>query len=128
MARSNTSFVYCLFGPYSERNHAARKRVHSLTRVRLLQHKVESGTAIALNGKQMERRVGISRDDHFSMWWSGLGRRQHGAEPEVEDLDEEEEEMAQDICEFDRVGSGGNHIDDSDLFETEILEEGTVAV
>ena len=101
-------------------------RVHSRTRVRLHQHKVEIGTAIAFNSKQIDRRLALTREDSCSLWLSGLGR--HQDEPELEDLDPEEEDAAQDITEFGHIGLVGQEIDDNDLFEEDVLMEGTVGV
>jgi hypothetical protein len=61
-------------GASGERNHKVGKRVHCRTRIRLGQQKIEAGTAIAFNGKQLDRRIGITRDEPFTNWLSGLGR------------------------------------------------------
>jgi hypothetical protein len=76
----------------SERNHKVGKRVHCRTRILLGQQKMEPGSAIAFNGKQLDRRIGITRDEPFTNWLSGLGQREHDVGgPNVDELDEEEE-------------------------------------
>jgi hypothetical protein len=42
------------------------KTVDRRTRVQLGQHKIEAGTANAFNGKQLDRLIGITRDEPFT--------------------------------------------------------------
>jgi hypothetical protein len=107
-----------------ERNHVVGKTVRSRTRVRLGQHKTEAGTAIAFNGKQLNRRIGITREEPFTNWLSGLGRPDHDMDgPTVNGLDEKEEEVAYDISEFGLIGLNGQEIADDNLFDEDVIEE-----
>ena len=44
-----------------ERNHKAAKRIHSRSRARLGKYKIETGTAILFNSKQIDRQIATTR-------------------------------------------------------------------
>jgi len=48
-----------------ERNHKSAKRVHSRNRARMGASKVETGTAIVFNAKQLQRRQSVMRNGWF---------------------------------------------------------------
>ena len=56
-----------------ERNHKSAKHVHSRLRSRLGQAKVETGTAILFNAKQLHRQMAVTRDNRFCKWLKDLG-------------------------------------------------------
>jgi hypothetical protein len=56
-----------------ERNHKASKRVHSRSRARLGQAKIETGTAIRFNWTQRDRQIAATRDTKFCKWLRQLG-------------------------------------------------------
>ena len=74
-----------------ERNHKSAKHVHSRLRARLGQAKIETGTAILFNAKQLQRKMSVTRDTRFCKWLCRLGMagNNHGldaAANELEDL------------------------------------------
>jgi hypothetical protein len=87
-----------------ERNHKAAKRVHSRSRARLRQAKIETGTAILFNSKQLDRRIAAIRDTIFCKWLQQLGA-DCGDDAEEELLDEEEDAAGGSIEELDRLES-----------------------
>ena len=56
-----------------ERNHKLAKQVHSRLRARLGAAKVETGTAIHFNAKQLLRKMDTTRSTRFFMWLQRLG-------------------------------------------------------
>jgi hypothetical protein len=111
-----------------ERNHKAGKRVHSRKRSRMRSHVVESGTAILFNGRQIDRRLNLMRDNSVPAWIAGLGRQVQTTDaptdPPVEDLDADEEAFAGDLSEFDPFPEN-SQLGDVFLFdEDEVIEEG----
>jgi hypothetical protein len=56
-----------------ERNHKSAKRVHSRNRARLGASKVEIGTAIVFNAKQLQRRQSVMRTGRFLRWLNKIG-------------------------------------------------------
>ncbi len=51
-----------------ERNHKSAKQVHSRLRARLGAAKVETGTAIHFNAKQLDRQMATTRNTRFCKW------------------------------------------------------------
>ena len=51
-----------------ERNHKAAKHIHSRSRARLGKHKIETGTAIMFNLKQLDHHIATTRDTKFCKW------------------------------------------------------------
>jgi hypothetical protein len=115
-----------------ERNHKSAKRVHSRSRARMGNARVETGTAILFNAKQLDHQIAATRDTCFCKWLRRLGCV---AEDEEEDDDDDEPVLIgaageeqdtiidDDSCdeEFDRIDvSGGiDAIVDDYLFAVE---------
>ncbi len=110
-----------------ERNHKAGKHVHSRSCARLGQAKIETGTAILLNAKQLDCRIAATQDTKFYKWLQQLGADNRN-DAEKEPLDEEEDAAGGCIEEFDRLDiSGGiDGIADEDLFDQEVVDEGDI--
>ncbi|CAK9207874.1 unnamed protein product [Sphagnum troendelagicum] len=108
-------------------NHKASKRVHNRSRTRLGQAKIEMGTAILFNAKQLDRRITTTRDMKFCKWLQQFGA-DNGDDVEKEPLDEEEDDVASYIEEFDRldISSSIDNIVDEDLFDEEVVDEGNI--
>ena len=118
-----------------ERNHKSAKHVHSKLRARLGQGKVERGTAIHFNAKQLQRKIKVTRDSNFCKWLKNLGSNilvdALAPAPDVVDdpiLDgggDEAEVLAADEDEFNRIDfSGGiDTIADNELFVDDALED-----
>jgi hypothetical protein len=102
------------------------KRVHSRSRSRLGQVKIETGTAFQLNSNQLVRRIATARDTKFCKWLQQLGA-DSGDDAEEEPLDKEEDAAGGSIEEFDRLdmSSGIDGIADDDLFD-EVVDEGSI--
>ncbi|CAK9883250.1 unnamed protein product [Sphagnum jensenii] len=116
-----------------ERNHKAAKHVHCRTRSRMGTNKVETGTAILFNAKQLDRRLLSTWDTPFCHWLHRLaepGEDDDAAEGETGSGEDDEIGNDDDIMwEFDRIDLqlGVGSIDDALLFEEEVvLEEGNV--
>lgn len=117
-----------------ERNHKSAKHVHSKLRARLGQGKVERGTAIHFNAKQLQRKMKVTRDSNFCMWLKNLGSNilvdALAPVPEVVDNpilvggSNEAELLAADEDEFNRIDfSGGiDTIADDELFVDDALD------
>ena len=113
-----------------ERNHKAAKRVHNRSRARLGKHKIETGTAILFNSKQLDRQIATTRDTKFCKWMQQLCP-DSGFEAKLEEdpVNEDEDGGGGSIDEFDRVdiseGVGGMH--DKDIFEAEkVMDESNI--
>ena len=111
------------------RNHKAAKRVHCRSRARLDESKVEIGTAILFNSRQLDRRIATTRKSKICQWLNQLGPEDED-QVEVHSLQDDDDETGDRIEEFDRVNiSGGiEGISDEDIFEEEVLEEGEISV
>jgi hypothetical protein len=110
-----------------ERNRKAAKRVHSRAHSRICREKVESGTAIAFTGNQLEHHHCSTRESPFTLWLSHLGSESQDADdPAEEELDESEIEEAGDMSGFDDLDPNADL--DNELFveEEEDLEYGVV--
>jgi hypothetical protein len=89
-----------------ERNHKSAKHVHSRLRARLGQAKIETGTAILFNAKQLQRQMSVTRDTRFCKWLCHLGKAgNHGRDGAVNQLEDilavnqggEEEDLLLDV-------------------------------
>ena len=122
-----------------ERNHKAAKRVHSRHRVRLGATRIESGTAILFNSRQLERSLSVSREIPFCRWLKrlctdeddngGAKNEDEGGEGVGDAGDEAagEEEGFEDDFERLDLSRGSEGIEDSSLFDDEeVLDEGQV--
>ena len=105
-----------------ECNHKAAKRVHSRSRARLGKHKIETGTAILFNSKQLDRQIATTRDTKFCKWLQQL-YADSGYEVELEEdpVDEDEDGGGGSIDELDRIdiSKGIDNMHDEDIFEAE---------
>ncbi len=110
-----------------ERNHKAGKHVHSHSRAQLGQTKIETGTAILFNTKQLDRRITPTWDTKFCKWLQQLSANNRD-DAEEEPLDKEEDAVDGCIEEFDRLDiSGGiDDIVDEDLFDEEVVDKGNI--
>jgi hypothetical protein len=110
-----------------ERNHKAGKHVHSHSRARLGQTKIETGTAILFNTKQLDRRITSTWDMKFCKWLQQLSANNRD-DAEEEPLDKEEDAADGCIEEFDRLDiyGGIDDIVDEDLFDEEVVDEGNI--
>ena len=113
-----------------ECNHKAAKRVHSRSRARLGKHKIETGTAILFNSKQLDRQIATTRDTKFCKWLQQLCV-DSGYEVELEEdpVDEDEDGGGGSIDEFDRVdiSEGVDGMHDEDIFEAEeVMDESKI--
>jgi hypothetical protein len=75
-----------------ERNHKSAKRVHNRNRARLGANKVEIGTTIVFNAKQLQRRQSIMRNGWFLRWLSKIGTTENDFQAFNEEDDEDEED------------------------------------
>ena len=95
-----------------ERNHKSAKHVHSRLRSRLGQAKVETGTAILFNAKQLHRQMAVTRDNRFCKWLKDLGMPGNQGINAANQLEEllEGNEGVNGPDEFDEIDlSGGIH-------------------
>ena len=113
-----------------ECNHKAAKRVPSPSRARLAQHKIETGTAIPFNSKQLDCQIATTRNRKFCKWLHQLCP-DTGDEGELEENHVEEDGGGGggSIDEFDHVdiseGIDGMH--DEDIFEAEeVMDESNI--
>ena len=96
-------------------------------------HKIETGTAILFNSKQLDREIAITRDTKFCKWLQ-KHRPDSGYEVELEeDLVNEDEDGGGGgggcIDEFDRVdrSEGVDGMHDEDIFEAkEVMDESNI--
>jgi len=104
-----------------ERNHKSAKQVHSRMRARLGTTKVETGTAIHFNAKQLHRQMTTTRGNRFCMWLRHLGAAFIAAaeddnagtvEDEIDGVDDS------DVDEFNHLNltGGVDTIADEDIF------------
>jgi hypothetical protein len=119
-----------------ERNHKAAKHVHSRLRARLGQAKVETGTAILFNAKQLHRKMTVTRETPFCKWLSRLGTAANrdvinpANQPEENDQEGGEDDLVGDDevdghdHEFDQIdlSDGISTIADELLFVNEELD------
>ena len=115
-----------------ERNHKSAKHVHSRVRARLGTARVEAGTAIHFNIKQLIRQITTTRDTKFCKWLRHLGAAflaaaaaddvNNGVDAEEQQGEEDEMEHgtgSNDVDEFnqlDLTAGGVDAITDEDLF------------
>jgi hypothetical protein len=93
-----------------ERNHKSAKHVHSRIRARLGTARVESGTAIHFNAKQLIRQMTTTRDTRFCKWLRHLGAAFLAAAEDVDtDVDAEEQQVEEDEMEH---GTESNDVDE----------------
>ncbi len=84
-----------------ERNHKSAKRVHSRNRARLGASKVEIGTAIMFNAKQLQRRQSVMRNRRFLRWLSKIDTIENDLQAfDEEDEEDEEDEQEGDLEDF----------------------------
>ena len=102
-----------------ERNYKAAKRIYCRSRTRLGKHKIETGTAIPFNSKQLDRQFATTRDTKFCKWLQQLYPESR-YEIELEDpVDEDEDGGGGSIDEFDCVdiSEGVDGMHDEAIFE-----------
>lgn len=107
-----------------ERNHKAVKRVHRRSRAWLGKHKIETGTAILFNSKQLKRQIALTRDKKFCNWLHQLCRDSgYESEHEVYPVDEDEEASVSSLDEFVSVNISQSidGMNDEDIFRVEEL-------
>ena len=101
-----------------ERNHKVAKRAHICSRAQLGKHKIETGTAILFNSKQLDRQIARTRDPKLCNISA-----HNGYEAELEEVlvNEDEDGGGDHIDEFNRVdiSKGINGMHDEDIFEGE---------
>ena len=86
------------------RSWTAAKRVHSRSRARLGKHKIETGTAIMFNSKQLDCQIATMRDTKLCKWLQQLCLDSgYEAELEEDPANEDEDGGGGSIDEFDRV-------------------------
>jgi hypothetical protein len=100
-----------------ERNHKVAKRVHNRSRSRLQPRKVEAGTAIIFNSKQLERREPLTRNSKLTRWLSQIGSVHEDVEEDEEDEEEEEEDDS--LEDFNNVPDAFAEFADDRLFSEE---------
>jgi hypothetical protein len=84
-----------------ERNHKSAKRVHSRNRARMGASKVEIGTTIVFNAKQLQRRQSVMRNGRFLRWLSKIGTTENDLQAfDKEDEEDEEDEQEGDLEDF----------------------------
>ena len=113
------------WGP-GERNHKAAKRIHSRSRARLDKHKIETGTAIMFNSKQLDRQIATTRDTSVQQLCHDSG---YEVELEEDPVDEDEDGGGGSIDEFDRVdiSEGVDGMHDEDIFKAkEVMDESNI--
>ena len=93
-------------------------------------HKIENGTAVLFNLKQLNRQIATTRDTKFCKWLQQLCP-DNGFEAELEEdpVNEDDDGGGGSIDEFDRVdiseGVCGMH--DKDIFEAEeVMDESNI--
>jgi hypothetical protein len=108
-------------------NHKAGKRVHSCSCARLGQAKIETGTAILFNVKQLDCRIVATWDTKFWKWLQQLGADSRN-DVEEQPLNKEEDAAGGCIEEFDRLDISGDidHIANKNLFDEEVVEKGNI--
>jgi len=118
-----------------ERNHKSAKRVHSRNRARLGASKVEIGTAIVFNAKQLQRRQSVMRNKRFLRWLSKIGTIENDLQAfDEEDEEDEEDEQEGDLEDFldefvdVNILAGVEQVQDDMLFdiEEEVIDQGFV--
>ncbi len=118
-----------------ERNHKLAKRVHSRNRARLGASKVEIGTAIVFNAKQLQRRQNVMRNGRFLRWLSKIGTIENDLQAfDEEDDEDEEDEQEGDLEDFldefvdVNILPGVEQVQDDMLFdvEEEVIDQGFV--
>ncbi len=83
-----------------ERNHKSAKRVHSHNQARLGASKVEIGTTIVFNAKQLQRRHSVMCNGWFLRWLSKIGTTENDLQAFEEDEEDEEDEQEGDLEDF----------------------------
>ncbi len=122
-----------------ERNHKSTKRIHNHNRARLGASKVEIGTTIMFNGKQLQRRQSVTHNDQFLRWLSKIGTTENNLqafdkEDEEDEEDEQKDEQEGDLEDFldefvdVNILVGVEQVQDNMLFdvEEEVIDQGFV--
>jgi hypothetical protein len=122
-----------------ERNLKLAKRVHNHNRARLGASKVEIGTAIVFNAKQLQRRRSVMRNGRFLRWLSKIDTTENNLqafdeEDEEDEEDEQEDEQEGDLEDFldefvdVNILAGVEQVQDDMLFdvEEEVIDQGFV--
>ena len=116
-----------------ERNHKSAKQVHSRMRARMGSAKVETGTAIHFNAKQLHRQMTTTRDTRFCKWLRHLGAAFLAAAGEADDdiiaedsVEDEIDDADSDVDEFNNLNLTGSvdAIADEDIFVASAEGEG----
>ena len=88
----------------------------------IIQHEIETGTAIMFNSKQLDHQIAITRDTKLSKWMQQLCHYS-GYEVELKEdpVDEDKDVGGGSIDEFDHVdiSEGVDGMHDEDMFEAE---------
>ncbi len=122
-----------------ERNHKSAKRIHNRNRARLGASKVEIGTTIVFNAKQLQRRQSVMRNGRFLRWLSKIDNIENdlqafNEEDEEDEEDEQEDEQEGDLEDFldefvdVNILAGVEQVQDDMLFdvEEEVIDQGFV--
>jgi hypothetical protein len=118
-----------------KRNHKSAKRIHSCNRVRLGASKVEIGTTIVFNAKQLQGRQSVMRNGRFLRWLSKIGTTENDLQAfDEEDEEDEEDEQEGDLEDFldefvdVNILVGVEQVQDDMLFdvEEEVIDQGSV--
>ena len=96
-----------------ERNHKAANRVHSRSRARMGNARIETGTAILFNAKQLDRQRAASRDGRFCKWLRHVGNV----------LEDDEEDDSDDNDSDAIVVDGAAGKDDDPITDSDCDEE-----
>jgi hypothetical protein len=120
-------------------NHKSAKHVHNRNRARLGASKVEIGTAIVFNAKQLQRQRSVMRNGRFLRWLSKIGTTENNLqafdeEDEEDEEDEQEDEQEGDLEDFldefvnVNILAGVEQVQDDMLFdvEEEVIDQGFV--
>ena len=104
--------------------------IHSRSRARLGKHKIETGTTILFNSKQLDRQIATTRDTKLckclQQLCPGSG---YEVELEVDPVDEDEDGGGGSIDEFDHVdiSEGVDGMHDEDIFKgEEVMDESNI--
>ena len=132
---SKVAYLHCTYknptwASGGERNHKAVKRIHSRSRARLRKHKIETGTAILFNSKQLDRQIATTKDTKLCKWLQQLCLdSRYEVELEEDPVDEDEDGGGGSIDEFDRIdiSKGVDGMHDEDIFEAEeVMDESNI--
>lgn len=88
----------------NERNHKGTKRFHNHSQAQLSKYKIETGTAILFNSKELDRQISTTRNTKICIWLHQLCLKSgFGAQLEEKTFDENEYDGGDSIDEFDCI-------------------------